>query len=361
LDKPVKSPKVAVQRSTLVDCEQIIPRLIASIGFDSPRERDTIVIKPNLGDINSPDTGSTTHPFVVESIINFLRKSGYPEIVIAESNHPVGTADEAFEQLGYRELSERLGVRLVNLSMEKKVRLALNGDYFQTLLVPEILMRATNIINVAKLKTHVQYRMSCAMKNIFGLVPQRNRGRYHPFLNEVLCDLMCVYDRQLCVIDGIVGMEGQGPSQGFPKAAGVVIVGNNAVAADIVAAKIMGFRPSQIPYLKYAMNRLDIREDSIDIVGDIDGCKQRFEFIPFASYLLYRSALRLARTGLGISKTLGNFAELLKLAAPFFLIRRQGFAIDLSSGAVLELQARLYARGTMKRVLTKAKALMRAI
>ena len=86
-------------------------------------------------------------------------------------------------------------------------------------------------------------------------------------MGEVLWELNNLYKPSLCITDGIIGMEGFGPTDGIPRRAGVLIVGNNSMATDCVAARIMKFKPDSIPHLKYVMRRNKYSEDDFERVG----------------------------------------------------------------------------------------------
>jgi len=146
-------------------------------GFDV-NDNDFIVIKPNLCDFRPPWEGGTTDPRIVEAFIKIIREKANPSITIVESDHAVAGADEEFERMGYRELANRLGVGLVNLSKDKRYEVMLEGRYFETLKTTETLLRATRIVSIAKLKTHVQQKITCNMKNLFGLLPGKYKATF---------------------------------------------------------------------------------------------------------------------------------------------------------------------------------------
>ncbi len=105
-------------------------------------DQDNIVIKPNLCDFRPAWEGGTTDPRIAEAFIKIIREKAHPKITIVESDHGIATADEEFERMGYEEMAERLGVRLVNLSKDKRYEVVLGGYYFDTLTTTETLIRA---------------------------------------------------------------------------------------------------------------------------------------------------------------------------------------------------------------------------
>lgn len=281
-------------------------------GFDV-KDGETVVIKPNLSDLKHPKTGVTTSLQLIEAIIQFIKERANAEIIIVESNHWLATAEEEFHGLGYHELAKKDGIKLVNLSKDTKITIKLNGFYFDSILVPEILVRCNKLISVAKLKTHAHEKISCILKNQFGLITERYKSKYHPYLSEVLTDLAKLYRPDLCVIDGGIALEGAGPSGGTPKEMGILMVGKDPIATDLVASKIMGFDPHSVPHLRFAMTHsVGVVKSFKDVktVGEnIEDVQTKFEFIPSLSYSIIRFSYAMIRFGNGLSnifKRVGN-------------------------------------------------------
>jgi uncharacterized protein (DUF362 family) len=277
-----------------------------------------IVIKPNLCSAKSSYCGATTDVRMVYEIIKMLNEAtdASCEIFIVESNGEGINADHAFDCLGYRSLQNEFpNVKLVNLSKDEKIRIALkNSKGFDLLDGAATLLDAEYLISMAKLKTHVDERMSCILKNQFGLIPNRRKSQFHPILSEVLCDLNRLYTPDLCIVDGISGMEGFGPTQGSPKTVNAILVGTNSIATDIVAARIMGFKPKQIPHLKKTMKVNKYDESDFSLVGeDISNVQSRFRFIPYRYYLVARIGLRLQKWSLYTSN-FGRFLQKMRSA-----------------------------------------------
>lgn len=316
------------------------------LGFEV-NDNDRIVIKPNLCDFRPAWEGGTTDPRIVEAFIKIIREKANPEITIVESDHAVATADEEFERLGYIEIAQRLGVGLVNLSNDKRYDMALEGHYFETLKSTETLLRATKIISVAKLKTHSQQKITCNMKNLFGLLPEKYKSKYHPFMSEVLVDLAEFY-KPFCIVDGIVGMEGSGPSDGERKEVGVIIVGSNPVAVDAATARLMGFNTGSVPNLKYA-KKMKIGTIHPQIVGD--RAIRKFKFIPFYSYWIQRLSLNLSKIGHIFSNMANGFSKFLSQASGGLIVVVKGSYVSSEMGVLMRKDAIRYAKGLMKKVI----------
>jgi len=286
----VKVPKSAR------DFTPYIEKAVTLIGpFEIP-PHSRVLIKPNLCTDKSAESGATTDPKLVEGIICFLRKvAPNCEIVIVESNTAVADAEELFELLGYTALAEKYDVPLINLSNDKQHKLTLDdGAILSTITVPETLLFSDFLISVPKLKTMCDQKITCALKNQFGLLPKKHRAKYHPFLAEMLVDINRLYLPDLFIVDGIIAMEGFGPSEGNPKHTGLVICGKDAVAVDATACRFIGMRPEKVPYIKYAYRKGLGQIADIKVVGDKVECDP-FRFIPMKAYFLARFALRMQR------------------------------------------------------------------
>ena len=195
-----------------------------------------VLIKVNFITDKTWDTGATTDPIVVEAIIEKLK--GLPVTVnVVESDATMTNADKAFEKTGMKAMCERHGVECINLRHVKdKIKLVIpDGETLTSITVPRIVTESA-IISAAKLKTHVNTGVTLGMKNMFGLLPDKFKAKYHAMgISKVIVDINTVLKPALTVIDGFVGMEGNGPVDGTPVPMGIIIAGKNVVATDAVA------------------------------------------------------------------------------------------------------------------------------
>jgi uncharacterized protein (DUF362 family) len=306
-----QSSRVAVVKAD--DIEEAVNKSIDLIGgLDDLPGKKLVCIKPNLCGLKSSSSGQTTDPRIVETIIKKVNSVSTSQIYIVESNNSQASADETFKTLGYKELEEKYpNVKCVNLSKDAKVKLSLNGEIFSTISVPETMLFSDYLINVAKLKTHVDYYFTGALKNAYGFLTDRSaRPLYHGFMREALVDLNKIYQPNLCVIDGVIGMEGFGPTDGNPKHVGVIIASKDPVAADSVASRIVGIKPSQIGYLRYAEKKGLGKFRDIEVVGcNMEEVKTKFAFIPKKWFYIGRLSLSIQRYSIYCS----NFARFLSL------------------------------------------------
>lgn len=212
-----------------------------------------VLIKVNFITVKTWNTGATTDPIVVEALIKKLKNLPI-QIFVVESDATMTNADKAFEATGMKEMCERHGVECLNLRRIKdRVKIDLfNGEALQSITVPRIVAEFA-IISVAKLKTHRSTRVTLGMKNMFGLLPDKLKAKYHAKgISKVIVDINTALKPVFTVIDGFVGMEGRGPSGGEPVKMDVIIAGKDLVATDATAARVMGFEPKEIAHIRKA-------------------------------------------------------------------------------------------------------------
>ena len=214
---------------------------------------DIVLIKVNFITDKTWDTGATTDPIVVEAIIKKL-KALHLKVYVVESDATITSADKAFEVTGMKDMCNRNGVEWLNLRYVKnRVKLAVpNGEVLKSITVPRLVTESA-IISAAKLKTHINTTVTLGMKNMFGLLPDKFKGKYHmKGISNVVVDINTVIKPALTVIDGFVGMEGQGPIDGSPVQMNLIIAGRDVVATDATAARVMGFNPFEIKHIRKA-------------------------------------------------------------------------------------------------------------
>lgn len=335
------------------DVDTAVKTAIKLVDDFSPSEGAKIVIKPNLcSSKSSSESGVTTDVQIVEAVIKYLKKRVKRcQITIVESDSD-GTADEAFKRLGYKDLQRKHDIRLSNLSKDKTVKMLISdGSKLMTLDVPETLLLMDYFISIAKLKTHVFEKFSGVWKNQYGCIPKKRvREQLHPFLSEALYDLNKIFHPDLSIMDGIIALEGPGPIEGTPKRLGVIICSKNPLSLDIVASRIMGVKPHQIPHIKYALKHGFRDAKDISVVGEghdiLASNPHSFKTISTMQYRFYRASLYLRR----ISAYLHNAGNL--ASAYSFAARTVGLS-QLAKGNILFLKDLLH---EIKDLLFKVEA-----
>lgn len=239
----------------------------------------TVLIKVNFITVKTWDTGATTDPMVVEAIIKKLRDLPL-KIYVVESDATMTNADEAFEATGMKEMAERNGVECLNLrNVEDRVKIDIpDGRALGSITVPRLVTESA-VISAAKMKTHGSTKVTLGMKNMFGLLPDKFKGKYHiKGISKVIADINTVIKPALTVIDGFVAMEGNGPTNGSPVKMDLIIAGKDVVATDATACRIMGFDPHEVAHVRMAYERKLGEIDDIEVLGkEISSVTRQFK------------------------------------------------------------------------------------
>ena len=240
---------------------------------------ERVLIKVNFITTKTWDSGATTDPIVVEAIIQRLKKLPL-EIYVVESDATITNADKAFEITGMKEMCKKNDVQFLNLRHEKdKVKIKIpDGECLKTINVPRIVMESA-IISAAKMKTHMATKVTLGMKNMFGLLPDKLKFKYHAKgISKVIVDINTVLKPNITVIDGFVAMEGKGPTDGTPVKMDLIIAGKDPVATDATGARIMGIDPHEISHIRTASQKGLGNIDNIEIQGSmLEDVKQTFK------------------------------------------------------------------------------------
>ena len=214
---------------------------------------DKALIKVNFICDKTWDTGATTDPLVVEAIILKLKALSL-KVYVVESDATMTNADEAFEATGMVEMCKRNDVEWLNLRhVEDRVKLKISGgETLDNITVPRLVAESV-IISAAKLKTHTATTVTLGMKNMFGLLPDKFKAKYHARgISSVIVDINTALKPRLTVIDGFVGMEGNGPVNGDAVRMDLIVAGTDVVATDATGCRVMGIDPKQVKHIRRA-------------------------------------------------------------------------------------------------------------
>lgn len=252
-----------------------------------------VVLKPNLVEFDAA-APINTHPMVVHAALEAFRAMGAAEVRIAEGpGHRRDTLDMA-EAAGYFSTVPEFERHFTDLNLDEvsRVRLVRPASKLDSLYLPRTALGADLLVSIPKMKTHHWAAATLSMKNLFGVVPGAVYGwpknvLHWAGINESVADLDRVFPRKFAVVDGITGMEGNGPIQGRARFAGVIVAGGDPAAVDATCCRIMGIDPAKVPYLEIAAGGRLAEEDVRQMAEPVAGVKTRFELIPeFASVRL---------------------------------------------------------------------------
>jgi uncharacterized protein (DUF362 family) len=238
----------------------------------------TVVIKPNLVSPMPADTGVTTDPEVVRALVDVALESGAADVLIIEN----GIYGANFSACGYDFFSTYDSrVSLIDLDHESSLLVKVpEGLSYSMIYMPELLLYDDVVfISAAKLKTHYNTHATLTMKNLIGLPPYqkyrispsiRSVAIHYRGINQAIVDLNLIRPIDYAVVDGIWGLEGNGPSMGEPVNMGMVIAGKNAVAVDRVCLEVTAIPQNGVMHLTYASHKGlgPYNLNDIDISGD---------------------------------------------------------------------------------------------
>jgi uncharacterized protein (DUF362 family) len=220
-----------------------------------------VVLKPNLVEFE-PKAPINTHPVFVRAVANAFRAAGAASVRIAEGpGHRRATLDLA-DSAGYFREYPSFENTFTDLNLDD-VQLVRPPRPFSprlaSLYLPKTILGADLVVSLPKMKTHHWVGVTLSMKNFFGIVPGAVYGWPKNFLHwagipESIATLQQVVPRQFCIVDGIDGMEGNGPILGTRKPAGVIVAGADPVAVDSTCCRIMQVDPAKVDYIRLATN-----------------------------------------------------------------------------------------------------------
>ncbi len=222
--------------------------------------------------------GVVTNPALIREVVGLLR-NGNSEVVVGESNGFNYPCSSAFMTTGIGRTVEEAGGTVINLSLDKTVRVKIEGGIgVPELFLPKTVLEADAIVDLALMKTHEFAAYSGAIKNLFGCVPSNKRIYLHPYLSEVFYHLYNLFQPKLTIMDARVAMEGNGPTKGKPVRMDLMLTGNDAFALDLIASRIMGLGLKDISYLNYIARRSGFSEDEIAVEGlNVSDVARKFE------------------------------------------------------------------------------------
>jgi uncharacterized protein (DUF362 family) len=229
-----------------------------------------VLLKPNLVEFDSA-TAINTDVAVVAAALAAFRSLGAAEVRIGEGpghrRDTLGLAEEARYLHGIHDF-ERVFTDLNRDDVGPVEGFAGERFYF-----PQSALGADLIVSLAKMKTHHWAGATLSMKNLFGLAPGSIYGwpknkLHYVGIPRCIAELNRTFRKTFAVVDGIMGMEGNGPIQGRPKHAGVIVMGQDLAAVDSTCCRIMGIDPAKVEYLRLASVLGHVREDAIEQRGE---------------------------------------------------------------------------------------------
>jgi uncharacterized protein (DUF362 family) len=260
---------------------EIVKKAIKAIHIHDIILNRPILIKVNFITTKTWETGATTDPIIVEGLVQEISKVN-KDISIVESDATLTLADHAAKASGILDLCDKYGIQFSNLSKIKDQITIKIPDYesIKQITIPRIVLES-HIISAAKMKTHMDTTVTLGLKNMFGLLPDKNKNKFHSKgISKVTVDINRVLRPTAVVIDGFVAMEGNGPVSGNAVQMDLVLSGIDPVSTDATASRIMGFDPHRIYHIRRCYDKGLGEIDSITILGEkINNIKKKFKSV----------------------------------------------------------------------------------
>jgi uncharacterized protein (DUF362 family) len=269
----------------------LLRRGLAELGWGPERVRGRrVLLKPNLVEPDRLRAHVNTHPLLVRAAAETFLRLGAAQVIVAEGAGHVRDSLFVLEESGLAEVLLEDRIPFLDLNTDVFFTVPNRGRLtkLKTLALPLAVRQADLVVSMPKLKTHHWTGVTLSMKNLFGLMPGNVYGWpknvfHQEGIHESIVDICATVAPQLAIVDGIVGMEGDGPIMGAAKQAGVIVLGTNLPAVDATCARLMAVDPLRIPYLRAASGWLGpIREGHIVQRGESwRSLRQSFQLLDF--------------------------------------------------------------------------------
>ena len=277
-----------------------------------------VVLKPNLVEYYEA-RGVNTHPALVAAAISAFRSLGASEVLVAEGPGHQRDTEMLLEQSGLDDALKTERAAFVDLNLDSIHPVPLRANYTRLgrLFFPDTILGADLVVSMPKLKTHHWVGATLSLKNMFGTVPGAKYGWPKNVLHwcgdlsieKSIVDINLALQPGFAIIDGIEGMEGDGPLRGETVRSGVIVMGDNLTAVDATGARVMGLNPSRMSYLRVMQQHGGtLSETRIEQVGEpIGGVRRNFKVMPPFEYL----KLGAANCSVAQEENCGKYGEIL--------------------------------------------------
>jgi len=253
----------------------------AAGGWEKFIQKDQkVLLKVNLIGPKKAEKAATTNPEFVRAVGQLVKAQGAKVYVGDSSGGAIAgmaPTKKSFTVSGIEKVADEEGFTIVNFDEVGPVLVELNDNYNKDLYITKIFSEMDVVINLPKMKTHSMGIYTGAIKNLFGAIPGLRKALYHKNapnpteFGEVLADIHCAIENMpLHIMDGVISMQGEGPTAGTPYHAGKILVSEDPLAMDRIAIGMMGIDPDRVSILSASVRRKigewDI--DKIEVVGD---------------------------------------------------------------------------------------------
>ena len=256
--------------------------------FNPPVKDKTVLLKPNMVGLD-PLGVINTHPAIIAAARECFLRLGAAQVLIGDGPAMDRDTEAIVESVRLRDYAGPLARSFVDLNVDdvQRVVLKTHASRLKELYLPKTALGVDFLVSMPKLKTHHWAGVTLSLKNMFGIVPGSCYGwpknvLHWAGIDRAILDINAAARPDFAIVDGIVGMEGNGPIQGTPKDSGVLIFGNDPVAVDATCCRVMGLVPERVKYLSSAGTLLGhLKVDKIQQLGEpIASVRTCFAMLP---------------------------------------------------------------------------------
>jgi len=226
------------------------------------KKGDKVLLKVNLLSASEPIKAVTTNPAVVEAVAKAVMEAGGTPII---GDSPAGAfskfwLERAYKAAGFKDLAKRLGIEL-NYDTGSRIVEIPQGKVLKRSKICNYILNADRIVALPKIKTHMLMVLTLSTKIMYGSIPGLTKARYHARFSKrtdfakMLMDILTAVRPDLFIMDGVIGMDQNGPGSGRPVKIGVMMASKDPLAMDLAVCQIIGVEPLGVPTLREARIR----------------------------------------------------------------------------------------------------------
>jgi uncharacterized protein (DUF362 family)/Pyruvate/2-oxoacid:ferredoxin oxidoreductase delta subunit len=269
-------PPVSIVTCQTYDEKGVLAALRQSIHFIGGIEAfvkrgDRVLLKPNLLMGKSPEKAVTTHPSIIKGVLQIVHEAG--GIPFIGDSPGIGSTAKAAEKAGIKAIADAMDCPVIEFDRPVLAPTG-KGKTFKKIEIDQAVLDADVIISLPKWKTHSQMFLTLGVKNLFGCIPGPRKALWHLKAGEdrrlfarMLFDVYQIIQPSLTILDGIVGMEGDGPSSGRPISLGLILASRDALSLDQIVCDLLSLPRRSLMTNRVAQEQ-GVGKDPIEVVGE---------------------------------------------------------------------------------------------
>lgn len=237
------------------------------------KKGERVLLKPNLLAPDPPEKATTTHPIFFEAVAEYFKENGIN--VFAGDSPSISRSIQSAKVSGILNICKKLDIKFLKLEKGKRVKNP-EGRFVKSFLIAEKLEEIEKVVNLPKLKNHALTIFTGSLKNIFGLIPGKEKAMWHAkkpdaaMFSNMIVDLVKLIKPAFNIMDGIVGQEGNGPRGGNAKYLGFMIMSDDPFLVDLIATISVGYDPYRVHIVREygARENKSFNINDYEILGD---------------------------------------------------------------------------------------------